>query len=69
MYVGSFREYIIDGETGLIVPPRNAEAIEKLLNNENLLNNMKERIAQTKEKEFSWKEAANNLINVYRAIN
>lgn len=70
--VGSFREYIIDGETGLIVPPRNAEAlaeaIEKLLNSKTLLNNMKKKIGQTKEKEFSWKEAANNLINFYGAI-
>lgn len=70
--VGSFREYIIDGETGLIVPPCNAEAlakaIEKLLNNKTLLNNMKERIEQTKEKEFSWKEAANKLVRIYNEV-
>lgn len=70
--VGSFSEYIIDGETGIIVPPCNvealAEAIKRLLNNRILLNNMKERIAQINEKEFSWKEAANNLKNIYREI-
>ncbi len=70
--VGSFREYIIDGETGLIVPPRNAEAIaeaiEKLLTDKTLFNKMKKRISETKEKEFSWAEAANKLVQIYREV-
>lgn len=67
--VGSFREYIIEGETGLIVPPRNAEAlaeaIKKLLNNSTLFKYMEERIIQIKDKEFSWKETANKLVKIY----
>lgn len=70
--VGSFREYIINGETGIIVPPRNAEAlaeaIKTLIGNRTLVDNMKENISRLKENEFSWEVAANNLINVYREI-
>ena len=71
--VGSFREYIFDQETGLIVPPKEpkelARAIEKLFNDEDLIRKMRDNIGIYKKTEFSWEKAAKEIINeIYEII-
>ena len=70
--VGSFREYIKDGETGMIVPPKEPEelasAIEKLFNDEKLLKRMKDKIEIFKKTELSWEKAAKEIINTINEI-
>jgi len=70
--VGSFREYVLNGETGIIVPPKNSEAlagaIKKLLLDETLRKNMVKNIEEKKETAFSWESSAKKLIQIYNEI-
>ncbi len=68
--VGSFKEYIDDGKTGLIVEPKDSgslsEVFRKLLTNSELLKKMSDNIEKLKGTEFSWKKAALKCIHLYK---
>ena len=68
--VGSIPEIVNDGVTGLIVPPRNpealAEAIVKLLKNEKLRKQMGENAYKKLKTDMSWDKIAENTIEVYK---
>jgi len=70
--VGSFSEYVIDGETGIIVPPKNsealAEAIQKLIMDKKLLDYMRNQIKKLKEQRFNWEKSAEELTNIYKGL-
>lgn len=68
--VGHFPEMIEDGKTGFIVPPRDAralaEAITKLLTNDELRQEMGQNAYRAVREKFSWDEIALKAINVYK---
>ena len=70
--VGNLPEYVDDGKTGFIVPPRDvdalADAIIKLLKNDKLREEMGENIYRKMEKEFSWNEIAEKTIEGYEKV-
>ncbi|MEM4396778.1 MAG: glycosyltransferase family 4 protein [Candidatus Woesearchaeota archaeon] len=70
--VGSFKEYVIDGVTGFIVPPKNshklAEAIKKIIMDKELYNNIVKNIYEIKEQKFSWKKSAEQILTLYNKI-
>jgi glycosyltransferase involved in cell wall biosynthesis len=70
--VGSIAEYIKDGETGFLVPPRDhkelARAIVKLLSDDELSNRMGEKgYNLMKNGFFSWDEIVHKVIKVYES--
>lgn len=72
--VGSIPEVVDDGKTGFIVPPRDekalADAIIKLLKDENLRKEMGENAYKKMKEELSWDKIAEKTIEVYKkAIN
>jgi glycosyltransferase involved in cell wall biosynthesis len=68
--VGSIPEVVNDGRTGYIVPPRDsvrlADAIIKLLENENLRKRFGENAYQMTKNELSWDNIAVKTIKVYK---
>ncbi len=71
--VGGFSEYIIEGETGLLVEPSNskelASAIEKLLTSPELQETMSENVRQLYyEGKKSWKEIAKRMLTHYETL-
>lgn len=70
--VGSIPEVVDEGKTGLIVPSENLEALEnaivKLLNNDNLRNEMGENAYNKMKAELSWEKISDNLNNIYNKI-
>ena len=68
--VGSVPEIVDDGITGFIVPPRNpealAEAIVKLLKDEDLRKQMGENAYKKMKEELSWDKIAEKTIRVYK---
>lgn len=70
--VGSIPEVVDDGVTGYVVPPKDsnslAEAIIKILSNENLRNKMGENAYVKMKKELSWDVIAEKTIQVYQSI-
>lgn len=68
--VGCIPEYVDDGKTGLIVPPKNPEALSNaiisLLKNNNLRKQMGENAFQKMETEFSWDKIAQKTIGTYK---
>ncbi len=68
--VGSIPEVVDDGRTGYIVPPRDsvrlADAIIKLLENENLRKRFGENAYQMTKNELSWDNIAVKTIKVYK---
>jgi len=72
--VGSIPEIVDDGVTGFIVPPRNtealADAIVKLLEDEDLRKQMGESAYKKLKTDLSWDKIAEKTIEVYKkAIN
>ena len=72
--VGSIPEIVDDGVTGFIVPPRNtealADAIVKLLEDEDLRKQMGESAYKKLKTDLSWDKIAGKTIEVYKkAIN
>lgn len=67
--VGSISEVVKDNVTGLIIPPADAgslaEAILKLLNNDELRKNMGENAYKKMKDEMSWDKIARETIKVY----
>lgn len=68
--VGAIPEAVDDGVTGLIVPPRDpealAEAIIKLLKNEKLRKQMGENAYKKLKNDFSWTPVVEKTIEVYK---
>lgn len=68
--VGSIPEVVDDGKTGFIVPPRDSEALAqaviKLLKDENLRKEMGENAYKKLKEDFSWDKIAEKTIEVYR---
>ena len=71
--VGSIPETVEHGNTGLLVPPGDvqalADAIIQLANDSNMRSRMKVNIEKKVIGELSWDSAAEKTINVYRKIN
>ena len=70
--VGNFRESVIDGKTGLLVPPKDinalAKAIISLHNNPETIDEMKENIRNYIENNMSWSPIADDYIRIYNKI-
>jgi glycosyltransferase involved in cell wall biosynthesis len=68
--VGGLRDAVDDGVTGLIVPPRDSEAlrgaIERLLDDRELRRRLGRAARDVAEREFSWHEATSAMIAAYR---
>ena len=68
--VGSIPEIVDDGKTGFIVPPRDekalAEAIVKLLKDEDLRREMGENAYKKLKRDLSWGKIAEKTIEVYK---
>jgi glycosyltransferase involved in cell wall biosynthesis len=70
--VGSLSEIVDDGETGFIVPPRDAkalaDAIIKLLKNNDLRKMMGENAYKKLKQELSWDNVVSKTVEVYRNV-
>jgi glycosyltransferase involved in cell wall biosynthesis len=70
--VGGLKEVVEDGVTGLMVEPFNAEetakAIEKLILNKSLRNNMGEAGIRRVTKLYNWAENVNDMLRIYREV-
>jgi glycosyltransferase involved in cell wall biosynthesis len=68
--VGGIPEMIAHGQTGLLVPPRDArrlaEAVVTLLQNPSLRQAMRQHALHQSQTEFSWTSIANRTMSVYR---
>jgi glycosyltransferase involved in cell wall biosynthesis len=67
--VGDVADPVEDGKTGFVIPPRDekslAEAVVKLLVDENLREKMKMNIKRKVENELSWERIADRMIRIY----
>jgi len=67
--VGGIQYTIKHGETGLLVPPKNpqalASAIKKAVSDPEMLHNMKNKSVKRVKKYFTWKIVASGLVNIY----
>lgn len=70
--VGGLPEVVEDGVTGIIVPPRDAEAtaaaIERLVLDKNLRRKMGKAGRRRVEKLFNWAENVEQMLGIYRGI-
>jgi glycosyltransferase involved in cell wall biosynthesis len=70
--VGNFAEMVLDGETGLIVPPKDsdalAQAIITLLKDEHLRRQMGENAYLIMNERFSRKTIADKLNEIYQDL-
>jgi starch synthase len=68
--VGSIPEVVEDGKTGFVIPPKNVnalvEAIIKLLQNDELRNEMGEYAYKKMKKELSWVKNAEKTAKIYK---
>jgi phosphatidyl-myo-inositol dimannoside synthase len=69
--VGGLSDAVDDEVTGLLVPPRDSEAlrgaIERLLDDRELRRRLGQAARDVAEKEFSWHEATSTTVAAYRA--
>ena len=69
---GGVRETILNQETGLLVEPNSKElanAILKLLKNEEMRNKMGKKGREFVSKNFSWEKSAKKLLETYKEVN
>ncbi|VAW54788.1 hypothetical protein MNBD_GAMMA06-608 [hydrothermal vent metagenome] len=70
--VGGIPEAVIDGKTGIIVPPGNpqalANAIDLLLTDKNKYNEIKQNIQIEDKNRPGWKEASVTIANTYQTV-
>lgn len=70
--VGGLQETVLDGKTGLLVPPRDpnslSEAIAKLLNEPNIAQAMGKAGFQRVQSHFSQEAVAKNIHHLYKAL-
>ena len=70
--VGALPKAVKDGETGLVIPPCDSNAIAdaccKLIENPSLLNQMRRNIVDIWQKEMSWGPIADKYIEVYEEL-
>ena len=69
---GGVRETILNQETGFLVKPNNKElanAIIKLLKNEEMRNKMGKKGREFVSKNFSWEKSAKKLLETYKEVN
>lgn len=70
--VGGFKDVIVDGYNGMLIPPRNgkalAEAIQILMKDDNKRNEISRNIkkAEHTDKVFSWQQIVNQIIWIYK---
>jgi glycosyltransferase involved in cell wall biosynthesis len=69
---GAFTETIVDGESGILVPPADprslANAIEHVLGDRNLRNRLAEAGRERIERHFSWRETALRTLALYEDV-
>lgn len=69
---GGLEDIVIDGETGIIVPVENpeklADALEKLISNKKLRQDMGQAGRKRAAEEFSYKVASEKLIEIYNRV-
>lgn len=69
---GGIPDMIVDGETGLLVPPRDADALEKaigrLLEDDGLCRKLGEKARHKAEAEFSMENNIERLLAVYETV-
>ena len=70
--VGGITEIVVEGETGLLIPPNNiqalVEAIERLLDDEKLRVKMGKEGRRRVERFFTWETHVNKLISLYNKM-
>ena len=70
--VGGIPQMITDGETGLLMKPKNSEAINKqltrLLENQELCRQLGQNAREKVKKEFSIEESMKRLLSVYETL-
>jgi glycosyltransferase involved in cell wall biosynthesis len=68
--VGGLRDLVVDGETGLLVPPRDTralrEALDRLLGDRELRRRFGEAARERAQERFSWDAVTEATIGVYR---
>ncbi len=71
-HVGGLPEVVSDNKTGILVPPRNVEqtakAIERLIADKDLREEMGRNGRIKVEQEYDWKQNVNNMIALYRKL-
>ncbi|MFQ5987571.1 MAG: glycosyltransferase family 4 protein, partial [Dehalococcoidia bacterium] len=69
---GALPEVVKEGETGILVPPKNphalATAIKRLLEDESMRHRMGVEGRKRMERHFSWREAARQILQVYEEV-
>ena len=70
--VGGLTEVILDGKTGLIVPPRDvlktAKAIEKLISDQQLRNSMRVAGRNFVMENYDWKKCVSKMVDLYASL-
>jgi glycosyltransferase involved in cell wall biosynthesis len=70
--VGGIPDIIIDGETGVLVPQKNpdaiAQAIEKIVNNPDMSEKLTKNALNHLEQNFSWEMITNKFILIYKSM-
>ncbi|MFQ6075557.1 MAG: glycogen synthase [Candidatus Bathyarchaeia archaeon] len=70
--VGGIKDVVVDGETGLLIPPQSpkrlAEALNRLLSDRELAEEMGRRGRERVERFFGWERVAEKTLELYRSL-